>query len=90
MAVSTVSLCCFFLLGAVCLTNASSTAPAVRDGDTLNRAVMAAKYLYDTLSAEQEAVVMVEKCCCRNCRRCPDETGTCKISDVKWCERCAC
>ena len=51
---------------------------------------MAAKYLYDTLSAEQEAVVMVEKRCCRNCRRCPDETGTCKISDVKWCERCAC
>ena len=54
---------CFtvLLLGAVCLTN---TAPAVQDGDTLNRAVMAAKYLYDTLSAEQEvAVMMLPRCC---------------------------
>ena len=59
------------LLGAVCLTN---TAPAVQDGDTLNRAVMAAKYLYDALSAEQEVAVMMSPRCCRNCCRCPDES----------------
>ena len=77
------------LLGAVCLTN---TAPAVQDGDTLNRAVMAAKYLYDTLGAEQEVAVMMSPHCCRNCRRCPDESpwGVCGRSQIKYCPVCAC
>ena len=57
MTVSTVSLCCLLLLGAVCLTNA---APVKREAKTLDRAVVAAKFLYDVLSDQQQALMEQE------------------------------
>ena len=81
MGLSIAPLCCVLLLGVVGLANAS----AEEDGDNLNTAVMAAKFLYDTLSAQETATAMVRVRCCTNCPPCPDEIGICKCAYMHYC-----
>ena len=52
MVLSTAPLCCLFLLGVVCLTTAFPTL-VQDDGDT---AVVAAKFLYESLSPQEARV----------------------------------
>ena len=74
MAVSTVSLCCLFLLGALCLTNASLYGPAEQDGDTLDTALV-------TNMDEPEIL-------CINCNRCSRDAPDLGNMLPFWCIPC--
>ena len=85
MAVSTISLCCLFLLGAVCLTSAIPYGPEEQYGDAIDRAVMAAKDFGPALPPGK-----VKVRCCSNCPRCSDEVGMCNRYNAAWCVVCSC
>ena len=76
-------------MGVVGLANAYP-ASVEEDGDNLDTAIMAAKFLYDTLSAQETATAMVRVRCCTNCPPCPDEIGICKRAYMHYCVACAC
>ena len=72
MALSIAPFCCVLLLGVVGLANAAP-ASMEQKGDNLDAVVMAAKFLYDTLSDQKTGTNVVPPRCCINRPPCSDE-----------------